>query len=198
MSGERRGGELGGLLALERRQQPKPGGTAAIESGRPSGRRGVNKATSTEARSRSARSARSPSSPLSQTHVRPGVRAEVAFAIDQDRRNPADQELLDYGKRGRRLAAARRAQKSGVPGQLGRLDRHRLAATIGGRADDQADRTATGLVQSARRRSRSRTRSRRLSDLAAVLPVVGVGSIWPIQVQDRPQRVEAGQGAGLA
>ena len=39
-AGERSGGELGGLLALEgRRAAPSPAGTAAIDNGRPSGRR---------------------------------------------------------------------------------------------------------------------------------------------------------------
>ena len=52
--------------------------------------------------------------------------------------NSAEQELLDDAERRRRLAAARRTQKGRMPRQLGRLDRHRLAAPVAGRADDDA------------------------------------------------------------
>ena len=174
-----------------------PAGTAAIESGRPSGRRGVYRATSTVARSRLGTLGQFADQPGPQAHVRLGVAAQVPLAVDQDRRDPADQELLDHAQRGRRLATARRPQERGMPRQLGQLDRHRLAATVAGRADDDGIR-----------------RSGRASGLGAggvfagvaagaVVDCFGAGlrSAWldgPIQGKDRPQRREAGQAGGSA
>ena len=53
--------------------------------------------------------------PIAQAHPRESVATKITLAIDQDRRNPLDQELLDQTQGNRGLATARRPDECRVP-----------------------------------------------------------------------------------
>src|SRR5690242_9347995 len=54
--------------------------------------------------------------PGSELDARSGIRAKVAFAVDQDRRNPIEEKLLDEPHRDRCLAASGGSQKGRMAG----------------------------------------------------------------------------------
>src|SRR5690606_20310489 len=61
--------------------------------------------------------------------VRIGVAAEIALAVEQHRRNSAQQQLLDETERQCCLARAGAAEHGGVPLEHVAVEGHRLAAT---------------------------------------------------------------------
>jgi hypothetical protein len=66
-----------------------------------------------------------------------GIAGEIAFAVDEDHRDVALEDLLDQVERERGLAAPRAAEHAGVAKQRAELDRAHAAADAGGPAEEE-------------------------------------------------------------
>ncbi len=81
---------------------------------------------------------------------RPRVTGQVALAVEQDRRDPSQQEVFEQGQRHGGLAAAAATEEDGVPGEFFRVEHHRLRHGLAGAA--QVNRTGSPASEWVRRR----------------------------------------------
>ena len=76
---------------------------------------------------------------VANAHPRASIGTKITLAIDQDRRNPLEQKLLDEPQGNRRLPAPRRSDKRRMPRQFFCRQRYLLSAAIGRRADNEGN-----------------------------------------------------------